>query len=292
MRLSLAVALIAALTNTGCRLPAQEDGAEFLGSYEWSRSEQWFGGFSAIELAQNGQDMYLLTDRAKLVRARIDRDRGMIKAVDLQGTWHLKSSQGIDLQGRILDSEGLAIPPGGPIYVSFEGAHRVAAYDTPNANARVLTRAALFAGLEGNKSLEALAIDAKGNLYAIPEGGHDAQGNIPVFARTAKGWSVPFSLPHTKGFAPVAADFGPDGRLYLLERGFSPIGFRTQLRRWDMQNGPTNETLLIRTGWGTHDNLEGLSVWRDPQGQLRATMISDDNFLRLQKTEIVEYRLP
>jgi hypothetical protein len=40
-----------------------------------------------------------------------------------------------------------------------------------------------------------------------------------------------------------------------------------------------------------HDNLEGLSVWRDDQGVLHATMISDDNFIFVQQTQIVEYRL-
>jgi hypothetical protein len=292
MRLSLALAIIATLLTAGCRLPAQEDRAELLGSYEWTRSEPWFGGFSAIELAENGADMHLLTDRAKLVRARILRDQHAITGIDLQEVWHLKSSSGAALSGRIVDSEGLAIAPGGPTFVSFEGVHRVAAYASPNGTAHVLTRARLFDGLEGNKSLEALAIDAQGNLFAIPEGGRDAQGNIPIYSRTAQGWAVRHTLPATKGFLPVAADFGPDGRLYLLERDFSVISFRSQLRRWDMTDGPQNETLLLRTAWGTHDNLEGLSVWRDPQGHLRATMISDDNFLPVQRTEIVEYRLP
>ena len=34
------------------------------------------------------------------------------------------------------------------------------------------------------------------------------------------------------------------------------------------------------------------SVWRDSAGDLRATMIADDNFSIFLSTEIVEYRLP
>jgi hypothetical protein len=49
--------------------------------------------------------------------------------------------------------------------------------------------------------------------------------------------------------------------------------------------------VLVDTPAGTHDNLEGLSVWRGPRG-LVATMISDDNFRFFQTTEIVEYALP
>ena len=48
----------------------------------------------------------------------------------------------------------------------------------------------------------------------------------------------------------------------------------------------------MQTEPGLHDNLEGLSVWRDPQGRLRATMVSDNNYLFIFRSEIVEYRLP
>lgn len=93
---------------------------------------------------------------------------------------------------------------------------------------------------------------------------------------------------------PVAADFGPDGRLYLLERDFRGIGgFASRLRRFDLtERGFDGETTLFQTPFSLHDNLEGLSIWRDAQGGLRATMISDDNFLFVQQTQIVEHRLP
>ena len=70
------------------------------------------------------------------------------------------------------------------------------------------------------------------------------------------------------------------------------IGFRSQLRRFDIVAGAVrNETLLLQTATGTHDNLEGLSVWRADTG-LVASLISDDNLNMFQRTEIVEYRLP
>ena len=43
---------------------------------------------------------------------------------------------------------------------------------------------------------------------------------------------------------------------------------------------------------GVYDNLEGIAVWRDDAGGLHLTMISDDNFIFFQRTEIVEYDLP
>ncbi len=79
----------------------------------------------------------------------------------------------------------------------------------------------------------------------------------------------------TGPFLIVGADIGPDGRLYMLERDFAGIGFRSRIRRFDLDGG--NEETMLETGLRTHDNLEGISVWQDAQG-LRLTLISDDNF--------------
>jgi hypothetical protein len=52
------------------------------------------------------------------------------------------------------------------------------------------------------------------------------------------------------------------------------------------------EQTLFETLPRTHDNLEGISVWRDADGFIRLTMISDDNGRApLQRTEFVEYRV-
>ena len=90
-------------------------------------------------------------------------------------------------------------------------------------------------------------------------------------------------------FLPVGADVGPDGRFYLLERDFTGVGFRTRIRSFAPDF--TGERLLLEAANATHDNLEGISVWTDPEGDLRLTLISDDNFRFFQRTEIVEYRL-
>ena len=60
---------------------------------------------------------------------------------------------------------------------------------------------------------------------------------------------------------------------------------------YHFEQGLTAERTLLQTDPGTFDNLEGLAVWRDATG-LRATMISDDNFLALFRSQIVEFRLP
>jgi hypothetical protein len=105
-------------------------------------------------------------------------------------------------------------------------------------------------------------------------------------------WQI--DLWRKRGLGLLAADFGPDGRFYVLERDFRARGgFSSRLRRFELgTDGLTGEAILIETPFALHDNLEGLSVWRDDQGVLRATMISDDNFIFVQQTQIFEYRLP
>ncbi|KIC09487.1 ABC-type cobalamin/Fe3+-siderophores transport system, ATPase component [Leisingera sp. ANG-M1] len=302
MRLRSAIKLILALAAAGClaaaayaanRPGAAAGEARFLGSFTWKLNQPWFGGFSALKLSNDGNAMTVLSDRATLVTTAIQRKQGLISGITTQQAHGLRASTGKTLRGFAGDSEGLAVAKDGSRYISFEGAARVARYLHPGAPAKVLPRPKAFRKLPPNKSLETLAIDRRGRLYTLPERALDSQGQIPVWRWNGDRWSRPFSLPPQGGFLPVDADFGPDGRLYLLERDFTLFGFRSRLRRWDITAaGPANEAVLLQTRAGTHDNLEGLSVWRTRNGELRATMVSDDNFLPLQRTELVEYALP
>jgi hypothetical protein len=294
----VAAAAIAANRPAVSQSARLADKAQLIGAYTWRAKPDWFGGFSGIEVSDDGTAMTVLSDRATLARARIRRDggqrnAGVISAVELVSAQRLRSSKGRYLLGRIMDSEGLAVAPDGSLYISFEGVSRVVHHRRDDSRAQVLPRPKAFRSLPLNKALEALAIDAQGRLYTLPENAPDPNGEIPVWRWDGTRWSQPFSLPRRRGFLPVGADFGPDGRFYLLERNFVFIGFRSRLRRWDITDqGVQNEVTLLETGTGLHDNLEGVSVWRDHNGDLRATMISDDNFKSLQRTELVEYRLP
>jgi hypothetical protein len=49
---------------------------------------------------------------------------------------------------------------------------------------------------------------------------------------------------------------------------------------------------VLETKTGDFDNLEGISVWRDATGAIRVTMVSDDNFMFFQQTQLVEFSLP
>ena len=293
MRLRSAIQLITALLIAGSAQALDVKKAQWIGSYTLRHDAAWFGGLSALELSKGGQRATVLSDRATIATARIHRKGDSITAVEIERNWPVRSSKDRPLLGPAGDSEGLAIADDGTIHISFEGVHRVARYTELGGRAHVLPRPAAFRDLAANGSFEALAIDGQGRLYTMPETNRTRDNRIPVYRWNGRDWSTPFTLPPRGGFLPVAADFGPAGRLYVLERKLSLIGFRARLRRWEIADGlPRAEETLFETNGGTHDNLEGLSVWRDEHGRLRATMISDDNFLPLQRTELVEYILP
>ena len=288
-----AIQLIAALLLAGPTSAEEVKIATHLGNYTWLSNIDGFGGYSALHISNNGERMIALSDRSTLVSAQIARNSHEIVRILLLDQWLVLSSTGRVLSGYAGDSEGIAVAPDGGFYISFEGIHRVAYYPAPGVQARVLPRPESFDDLIRNGSFEALAIDDQGRVYTLPEKNRTAQGDIPVYRWDGYKWSTPFVLPTRGSFLPVAADFDPDGRLYLLERTLSLIGFRSRLRRWQItEDFPHTEEVLFETTTGAHDNLEGLSIWRDNQNRLRATMISDDNFLTLQQTELVEYLLP
>ena len=83
------------------------------------------------------------------------------------------------------------------------------------------------------------------------------------------------------------------GRLYVLERDFRWLGgFATRIRSFALGSDDlTDEVELFRSPFGALDNMEGIDVGTATDGSIRVTLLSDDNFFPLQRTEIVEFRL-
>ncbi|MGL4235098.1 esterase-like activity of phytase family protein [Tabrizicola sp.] len=253
-----------------------------------------FGGFSAIELTADGTSFVALSDRGAWMRGTLQRDdSGVVIGVTASPMERLKGSRDGPLDPRRADSEGMAQAADGTIYVSFEGVTRVLSYRAFAGSAKNLPTSAEFVKLPSNASLEALAIDGSGALVAVAEDVRGSSGGFPVYRNDGTAWSVTGTLPREGTFLPVGADFGPDGRLYVLERDFHGLlGFASRVRSYGTEgDGFDGGRTEMQSGVGEHDNLEGLAVWQDPTGAIRLTMISDDNFKFYQTTEIVDYRL-
>lgn len=273
-------------------LAAQSARAEvtYLGTYVWTDPRPDFGGLSALHLSENGLDFVALSDRGLVLTGTLTRIDGVITDVDAGALQPLTDTSGQPLGGLRTDSEGIAVDHKGVVFIAFEGDFdtRVDRYDTLPGPAVEIPSPREFSGFQSNASLEALAIDRDGALYTLPERSGRQNWPFPVFRYDKTGWRIPFDIPRRGAFLIAGADIGPDNQLYILERDFTGLGFRTRVRRFALDG--TGEETLIQTGIATHDNLEGISVWEDQTG-LRMTLVSDDNFRGFQQTEIVEYRI-
>ncbi|MFV0384216.1 esterase-like activity of phytase family protein [Paracoccus sp. (in: a-proteobacteria)] len=290
---ALIAALSVALAAIGaCAAPPA--GLDYVGTYVWNDDSPDFGGFSGLEISDDGKSFHALTDRAHLFWGSIERDAsGLISGMNIAGSAHLKDGGGVLLPpGYTGDSEGLAIGADGRIWVSFEGLDRVVAYDDPAKASHPLPRPPKRPELRINTGFESLAIQPDGTLITMPEQSLSSAAPFPVMRVRDGNWDQPFSIRRDGRWLPVGSDFGPDGWFYLLERDFQGLlGFSSRVRRMKLgENGVEQEEMLLETNPLQYDNLEGLSVWDDGQG-IRLTMISDDNFLFVQRTELVEYRL-
>lgn len=265
----------------------------FLTQFEWPSDDPLMGGLSALELSDDGTLVTVVSDRGTWAQGVIARDAAdRITGVTLGRFEPLKGKTDAPLAKGRNDSEGLAIAPDGTAYVSFEGVARVLRYNRMGGLAENLPSPPEFAKMQINSSLEALAIGPDGTLYTIPERSGDLARPFPIYRFKDGVWDHDLSLPRSGDFLPTGADFGPDGKLYVLEREFHGLmGFASRLTRYDVTAIGAGE-VMFQSPTGFHDNLEGVAIWRDQAGHLRATMVADDNFLPFLSSGLVEYQLP
>lgn len=287
------VVAFAALGLQGSAAPTLPAG--FLTQFEWQTDDPLFGGLSAIEIADDGARVTLMTDQGAFATGLLLRSAaGQITDITLSRFALLKALGDRPLAAGRNDSEGLAIGKDGTAFVSFEGAARVLRYARLDGPAQNLPSPDAFARMQPNSALEALAIDDLGALYTIPERSGASTRPYPIYRFRDGIWDSKLALPRTDDYLPVGADFGPDGRLYVLFRQFHGLaGFSSKLVRTVVGEDALGAVeVMLQSPIGFHDNLEGVAIWRDSAGVLRASMVADDNFLPFLSSGIVEYALP
>jgi hypothetical protein len=290
------------------RAPAQvRFGAlEFRGGMTLTSPHRDFGGVSAIRVGADGAQFVALTDKAHWLTGRIvyDAERRPRHIADAV----LAPMLGPD--GRTLaargwyDTESIA-QDGGTLYVGIERVNRIVRFDFGRFG--VLARAEPIpvppgvAKLPNNKGLEAMEAVPKGQplagtMIAISERGLDERGDIRAFLI---GGPDPgeFSVKRSDDFDISDCVLLPSGDLLLLERRFFVwSGVAMRIRRVPQAaivpgatvDGPT---LILADMAYQIDNMEGLSVHRNAQGEIILTLVSDDNFSLLQRTILLQFRL-
>lgn len=233
--------------------------------------------------------MTVVGDRGRLVEATLQRSGGQISGIALQSSRGLSSSTGVRFLKEEGDAEGMAIASDGTVFLSFEHRHRIMQVDPNTGQTHGQITLPFQNSLRENGGVEALAIAQDGTLYALAEQAPARGQPFPLYAYANGQWWVVARIPQRGMFVPVGADVDPFGRLWLLERTATPIGFRSRVRLFVLDPASPQEYTMLTSFPSRYDNLEGISVWQADNGQLHITMISDDNFFRIQQTQIVEY---
>lgn len=247
-------------------------------------------GLSGIEVDDKGDAFVAVSDRGWLLEGRIAREDDRASDILLQTVTAIQGQDGLPVAARRVgdwsDAEGLAIAPDGTRWIGFERWSRVARYDPGASRAGWIKDHPDFQSQPDNGQIEAVAIDSRGRVHAIPETA--VGGRFPVYRLDPDGWTVATQIEKTGGFSIVGADFDGDDRLWLLERKLVlGLWWQNRIRRLAPDG-------VIQTLWtgerGAHGNLEGLAVWQSDDG-MRVVCISDNNASDSEITELVEFRL-
>jgi hypothetical protein len=263
-----------------------------------------FGGLSGLYVEPDGQRFLSVSDRGHWLRGRIVyRDKSPIAVTDAEMA-PILGPNGAPLKRRgWYDTEALAMD-GGTAYVGIERVQEIVRFDYAKdglrARGRPIPVPPGVRRLPFNQSIECLAAPPKngplaGTLILMSERGLDAQGNILSFIIGGEGGS--FTLKRTDDFDVSDCAIAPGGRLLVLERRFSwTAGVAMRIRSVPLASikpgavadGPE---LIFADNNAQIDNMEGLSVHREPDGTLVLTLISDDNFSALQRTMLLQFTL-
>jgi len=284
------------------------------GGVEISSQDGDFGGWSGLAVSPDGSSLLAVSDKGHWLTAIILYDERQ----RLSGLVEAKIAPILGLDGKPVaskqlgDAESLAvdISPSGSLmntaYVSFERAHRIWRYDLKSAGAEARPEQILtqrhFGRLNSNGGIESLELlppakdGGRKRVLAITEDTLDPRGNIKAFIADGHDLAWFGVKPH-QPFKPTDIALTPAGDLLMLERRFSLLGgVGMQLRRIkgeDIVPGAVVDgEVLVNVGQRySIDNMEGLAVREDENGDLLIYMISDDNFNPVQRTVLLMFRL-
>jgi hypothetical protein len=278
---------------------------EFLAGYELSSESEYWGGLSGMVVSADGELLTAVADTGHWYRIGLehDTDGRLTGFMGAESGW-LLDTQGKPPTEKIYgDAESITALPDGNFLVAFEQKHRIWLYKkTPNDHA--LTQPAVVAGappdiakLPHNGGIEAMARLPSGEYLLLSESGVTADGDRLGWIGRRSKWAE-LRLAPTGSFEPSDLALLPDGDLLLLERRVNLLdGFVSRLSVIDAQMLAPGAVLQPRElailGSPLNvDNFEAVAARQAPDGSTLVYVLSDDNQWALQRTLLLQFRLP
>lgn len=279
---------------------------KFMGGLSLSASDKRFGGLSGILWESECGRLLAVSDTGNWVA--IEPEESADHLIGIESAW---MAPVLDRQGtppvskHLADAESLARSADGATWVFFEQDHRGLRFpDLNGCRPESLStapdtewRPPETKGWGGNDSLEAVTFLGK-NLTLVTENVLTEGGRLGLIG-PVEGPTLRFAWDAPRGFAPTAMDtLDPgeeNGRALILHRRLSfPAGFSAVLMEATIpaQPGATvqgKEIARLQAPLAT-DNMEGIAVRADGDRRF-IYMISDDNFMALQRTLLLKFEL-
>jgi hypothetical protein len=278
---------------------------EFLAGYELFSESLYWGGLSGMVVSADGELLTAITDTGHWCRIGLEHDAAgrLIGFLRAEEGWLLDTSGEPPEDKTYRDAEAITALPGGDFLVAFEHRDRLWLYRKPKQD-HALTQPAVAVGapsalatLPQNGGIEAMARLPSGEYLLLSESGVTDDGDRLGWIGRRSKWAE-LRLAPTGSFEPSDLALLPDGDLLLLERRFNLLdGFVSRLSVIDARTLAPGALLQPRElailGSPLNvDNFEAVAARQAPDGSTLIYVLSDDNQLALQRTLLLQFRLP
>ncbi|HXZ23015.1 MAG TPA: esterase-like activity of phytase family protein [Pseudolabrys sp.] len=276
---------------------------EFRGGLALTSKNPAFGGISGIHVEPDGSHFIAVTDKGSWLRGNIIYRDGRPTGIADAEMAPILGADGKPLATHgWFDAESLTEHEG-MLYIGIERVEQIVRFDYRRdglqARGQPVKVPPDFKTFIYNKSLECLTVPPQGSpwageLIAVTEQSLDSAGNLRSFVLGDKD-IVRFSVKRSADFDASDCAVLPPGDLLLLERRFSPTnGIAMRIRRIPLNNiqagGLVDGRTMIEADLAYQiDNMEGIAVHRDAQGETIITLVSDDNFSIIERNLLLQF---
>jgi len=294
----------------GAEIGQQVQGLVWQGGIEMKSAADNFGGLSGLGFTGPDGRLVMVSDRGNFVSGQLLHDDAGVPLSLIGVTVSpIQNSSGRDLtRAYTKDAEALTVvvrdEVPAAVRVGFENLTRVADFTladgVPSGAAREINIPDWLSDTRTNATLEAVCIapptsPVAGSTLLLTEGiiDDDGQHSAYLLGRNDKG---PLSYISGDGTNPTDCAFLPNGDLLVLERGIAFLSFNMRLFRIPAAEVKPGAHLrgaeLLYASGADIDNMEALAVHPGPDGRMRITIVSDNNFNDWERNLLLEFSLP